>query len=270
MEIFKGLTQIGKDVITLPRIGSGAFRVWQRDYFYFKKYIIASFFWSFTEPILYIAAFGYGLGFFVGQINGVPYLEFLAPAILATTAMQGAVFEATYSSFTKMRVQKTYETIMMTPINVEDVVFGEIVWGASKAFFGVIAVVIVYLVLGMITHSSFWLSLPVLFLLAYAISAMSMVVTGFARDYDSFTYFFSVVVTPMSLLAGTFFPLDHFPKWGQVLAYCLPLTHGVEITRALFLGQWDNRYFLNVALLLLISVVFTNWSIAVIKRRLIY
>jgi lipooligosaccharide transport system permease protein len=258
------------DMFTLPRLGFGTLRVWYRDFFYFKKYLISSILWNFTEPILYILAFGYGLGFFVGSIDGVPYMVFLAPAILATTAMQGAVFESTYSSYTKLRVQKTYETIMMTPVSVEDVVAGEILWGASKAFFGVLGVMFIYLVIGMVHGALPWLALPVLFILAWCISAMSMVVTSFARDYDSFTYYFSLVVTPMGLLAGTYFPLEHFPKWAQTLALIMPLTHGVLVTRALFLGHWHNSLWINFIVLIIMSILFSNWAIRQTRRRLIY
>ncbi|MDZ4678436.1 MAG: ABC transporter permease [Oligoflexia bacterium] len=266
----QGFKTMWRDMITFPKLGIGAYRVWYRDFFYFKKFFIASIFWSFTEPLLYIVAFGYGLGFFVGKIDGVPYLMFLAPAILCTTAMQGAVFESTYSSFTKLRVQKTYETIMMTPVSVEEVVAGEIFWGASKAFFGVLGVMTVFLVLGMIHHWQAWLALPVLLLLAWCISAMSMVVTSYARDYDSFTYFFSIVVTPMSLLAGTFFPLSQLPKWAQAMAWVLPLTHGVKVSRELFLGRWDHSLWINLLILVIMAILFTNWSIGQTRRRLVY
>lgn len=258
------------DMVRFPHLGIGTYRVWYRDFFYFKKYLLTSVFWNFTEPILYIVAFGYGLGAFVGKIDGIPYMLFLAPAILATTGMQGAVFESTYSSFTKLRVQKTYETIMMTPVSVEDVVAGEILWGASKAFFGVLGVMFVFLVMGMVHGILPWLALPVLFILSWCISAMSMVVTSYARDYDSFTYYFSLVVTPMGLLAGTYFPLEHFPRWAQIAAWILPLTHGVSVVRGLFLGHWNQIMWVNLALLLIMSVLFSNWAINQTRRRLIY
>jgi lipooligosaccharide transport system permease protein len=258
------------DMVKLPKIRMGAFKVWYRNYYYFKKFFIASAFWTFTEPFLYIVAFGYGLGFFVGQIDGIPYLLFLSPAILCTTAMQGAVFEATYSSFTKLRVQKTYETIMMTPISLEEVVAGEIFWAATKAFFGVMGVMIVLLVLKLVHTPMALLSLPLLLLLCWVMSAISMVVTSFARDYDSFTYYFSLIITPMSLLAGTFFPLNHFPTWAQAIAHFLPLTHAVVVTRALFLDKWEPSLWANVIILFLIAILFTNWAINQTKRRLIY
>lgn len=257
-------------MVRFPRLGIGTFRVWYRDYFYFKKYFISSIFWNFTEPLLYVVAFGYGLGFFVGQIDGISYTLFLAPAILATTAMQGAVFESTYSSFTKLRVQKTYETIMMTPVSVEEVVAGEIFWGATKAFFSVLGVMAVFVVLGLVQHATAWLTLPVLLLLCWCMSAMSMVVTSFARDYDSFTYFFSLIVTPMSLLAGTFFPLSHFPQWAQMAAWAMPLTHGVVVTRDLFLGQWHQDLWINLGLLFIMSILFSNWAVNQTRRRLVY
>ena len=235
-------------------------------------FLLTSVFWNFTEPILYIVAFGYGLGSFVGKIDGIPYMLFLAPAILATTGMQGAVFESTYSSFTKLRVRKTYETIMMTPVSVEDVVAGEILWGASKAFFGVLGVMVVFLCYG--NGFTVWMPLVDLAgscsILSWCMSALSMVVTSYARDYDSFTYYFSLLVTPMGLLAGTYFPLDHFPKWAQTAAWILPLTHGVTVTRGLFLGHWNQTMWINLLILLLMSVCFSNWAINQTRRRLIY
>ncbi len=264
------LTNIGKDLVSFPRLGIGTYRVWNRDFFYYKKYFMQAVFWNFTEPLLSIVAFGFGLGYFVGKIDGVPYMLFLAPAILATTAMQGAVFEATYSSFTKLRIQKTYETIMMTPVSVEDVVAGEIFWAATKSFFSVLGVFVVLLVLGFVPHWEALFTLPVLLLLCWCMSAMSMVVTSHARDYDSFTYYFSLLVTPMGLLTGTYFPLDRFPHWAQVAAWFLPLTHGVVVARDLYLGTWHEELWLHLGLLFLMSVVFTNWAVSQTRRRLIY
>jgi lipooligosaccharide transport system permease protein len=264
------LKTMWRDMIAFPRLGIGTYRVWNRNFFYYKKFFMAAIFWNFTEPLLYIVAFGYGLGFFVGQIEGVPYLLFFAPSILCTTAMQGAVFESTYSSFTKLRVQKTYETIMMTPVSVEEVVAGEIFWGATKAYFATIGVMAVLVVLGLVQSPLAWLAIPFLFILCWAMSAISMVVTSFARDYDSFTYFFSLFVTPMSLLAGTFFPLNHFPKWAIAIAHFLPLTHAVIVTRALFLNRWESSMWINAGILLLIALIFTNWAINQTRRRLIY
>lgn len=256
------------DFIRLPAISVGAFRVWQRNFYYFKKFFISSMFWNFTEPVLYVVAFGYGLGFFVGKIEGVPYIVFFAPAVLAITAMQSAVFESTYSAFTKL--QNQYETILMTPVSIEDIVVGEVFWGATKSFFSVLMVLLVFIGFGMIESWMIWLALPVMFLLSWCMSALAMVVTSYARDYDSFTYFFSLAVTPMTLLSGTFFPMNHFPQWGQVLAWFLPLTHGVNVIRSMYLGQWNNLLLANIAFLLVLSVLLTNWACAQMRRRLIY
>lgn len=258
------------DMFRFPKLGIGTYRVWYRDFYYFKKYLLTSLMFGLSEPILYIVAFGYGLGAFVGEIDGVSYMQFLAPAIAASTAMMGSVFEATYSSFTKLSVQKTYETIMMTPVGVEDVVVGEIFFAATKSFFGVLCVVLVYVGFGVVTDPMAWLALPILFLVSLCFSALAMVVTSYARDYDFFTYFFSLFITPMSLLAGTYFPLSRFPQWAQVCAWGLPLTHGVNAVRFLFLGKWDNFIWINVGVLILASMLFTNWAVNNTRRRLIY
>jgi lipooligosaccharide transport system permease protein len=159
---------------------------------------------------------------------------------------------------------------MMSPVSIEEVVAGEIIWAASKAFFSTLAVMIVIAVLGLVQTSMAWYALPFLFLLCLTMSALSMVMTSFARDYDSFTYYFSLFITPMSLLAGTFFPLTHFPKWAQIVAQFLPLTHAVIVARALFLGKWENTMWINVGLLALLGLLFSNWAINQTKRRLIY
>lgn len=258
------------DMLKFPGLGIGSYRVWYRNFYYFKKFWLTSVFFSFMEPLLYIVAFGYGLGFFVGKIDGIPYLLFFAPAILASTAMQAAVFEATYSSFTKLKVQKTFETIIMTPITIEDVVAGEIFWSATKSFLGTLGVLAVLVLLGLVQTPTAWLTIPMIFLIAWAMSAISMVVCSFARDYDSFTYYFSLFITPMSLLSGTFFPLSQFPVWAQKVALFLPLTHGVIVCRALFLGRWNDGMWINVGVLIVIAIIFSNWAINQTKRRLIY
>ncbi len=259
-----------KDWITFPKIGVGVLRVWQRDFLYFRRYFFRSVLWSFIEPLLYVVAFGYGLGFFVGQIDGIPYMQFLAPAILVITSMQAAAFESTYSSFTKLRVQKTYETIMITPISMEEIVFGEILWGATESFFSVLGVVTVFVLIGVLRTPNLLLALPILALVSLVFSSMAMVVTSYARDYDSFTVFFTLVITPMSLLSGTFFPLSQFPKWAQWLSEILPLSHGVRIVRAIILGRWDNHLWISVGVLAVLAMIFVNWSTAQVRRRLIY
>ncbi len=264
------LKNVALDMFRFPRLGVGMYRVWYRNFFYYKKFFISAILMNFAEPILYIIAFGYGLGFFVGNVDGVPYLLFFAPAILCTTAMQGAVFEATYSSFTKLRVQKTFETIMMSPVSIEEIVAGEIFWAATRSFFGTLAVMIVLALLGLVQTPLAWVALPFLFLLCLTMASISMVMTSFARDYDFFTYYFSLFVTPMSLLSGTFFPLSHFPKWAQIVAQFLPLTHAVIVARALFLDKWENSMWIHIAVLMFICIVFANWAINQTKRRLIY
>jgi lipooligosaccharide transport system permease protein len=153
---------------------------------------------------------------------------------------------------------------------MEEIVMGEILWAATKSFIGVLGVVAVFIVLGVIKTWAFLFAIPVLMLLSLAFSAMAMVVTAYARDYDSFTYYFTLVVTPMSLLSGTFFPLTNFPVWAKAIAQVLPLSHGVRVTRAIFLGNWDPIYFASVGFLVVIFVACTNWSMSRIKRRLIY
>jgi len=245
------------------------FKVWRRDMIVWQKYLAASLVANFGEPLLYLFAMGYGLGRFVPNFNGLSYAEFIAPAILITTVMNGASFETTFSSYTRMEVQKTFHGIAMTPVSMSEVVGGEILWAATKA---VMTSSVIFLVLFMfrLIHSPWVLLMPVVMgCTGLLFAALGMMMTSFARSYDHFTYYFTLFVSPMFLFSGTFFPLDNLPAWAKTLAYFLPLTYPVRIARHLFAGQFGFSD--GLALLGMLAVAATLGIIAVkrLVRRLV-
>jgi len=259
-----------RDFVIPAKVEKGSLKVWKRNFIYFKKTILVSLFWIVFEPLMYLAAFGYGLGAFIDTIQGRPFLEFFFPGLLCSTAMMVPFFEGTYANYSKLTHQKTYTAILLTPIGTEEIVYGELLWCASKGFIGVLGVVTVSLFFGLIDSWMIFPALLTLFLMSWLFSCLAMVVTSYARNYDSFIYSTSGFIIPMSLIAGTYFPIDHMPTALQILAYTLPLTHGVSLVRGLLQESLNWTHGLNLAYLLIASWVFMNFAMKRISKKLIY
>ncbi|MGE5086056.1 MAG: ABC transporter permease [Bacillota bacterium] len=258
-----------KECFSIPKFNSGALKVWQRNFLYFKKTWLVSIFWIVLEPVIYLGAIGFGLGAFVNNMGGMSYIEFFFPALLSTTAMLVAFFEATYGNYTKLTHQKTYATIMLTRVGPEEIVAGELLWAASKGFFGVMGVTLVAIFFGLIDSYRILLALPVLFLLSALFSCVGMIFTSIARNYDSFIYSTSGLIVPMSLLSGTYFPLEQLPSSLRYVAYLFPLTHGVAAVRGiLHNGNWV-WIAVHIAILLVATWIAMNVSFIRLRKKLL-
>lgn len=258
-----------RDYYSIPKVSSGALDVWSRNFLYFKKTWLVSLFWIVLEPVFYLGSIGFGLGAFVNNMGGMSYIEFFFPALLSTTAMMIAFFEATYGNYTKLTHQKTYATIMLTRIGPEEIVAGELLWAASKGFFGVLGVIIVSFFFGLIDSYRILLALPILFLLSALFSCIGMIFTSFAKNYDSFIYSTSGLIVPMSLLSGTYFPLEQLPSGLRYVSYLFPLTHAVAAVREV-LHQGPTIWVgLHVLLLLAVTWICMNISFYRIRNKLL-
>ncbi|HEY3346052.1 MAG TPA: ABC transporter permease [Nitrospirota bacterium] len=257
------------DFLRPPEVGRRAFKVWQRNRDAWLKFYKASMVASLGEPILFLLAFGFGLGRFVKTVEGMPYINFLAPGLVIATAMNAASFECTFGSFTRMSTQKSYDAIIVTPVNIEEVAAGDIMWGATKGFISAIVMLPVLVAFGLM--SSPWLLLsPALYLLVgLMFASMGLIITAFAPSYDYYAYYFSLVVSPMFFFSGIFFPLSGMPHWVQQLAWFFPLSHAVNVSRALATG---NLYWglLTDVLWMVALTLAAGWiAVKFIKRRLV-
>jgi lipooligosaccharide transport system permease protein len=258
-----------KDYFSIPKFNDGAVKVWQRNFLYFKKTWLVSIFWIVLEPVIYLGAIGFGLGSFVSNIGGLSYIEFFFPALLCTTAMLVAFFEGTYGNYTKLTHQKTYATIMLTRVGPEEIVAGELLWASSKGFFGVMGVTVVAIFFGLIDSYKILLALPVLFLISAMFSCVGMIFTSIARNYDSFIYSTSGLIVPMSLLSGTYFPLEQLPTGLRYVAYLFPLTHGVAAVRGILHNGNVWWIVAHIFVLLIATWVCMNISFRRIRRKLL-
>jgi len=255
--------------IYLPRLGPGAFAVWRRNVLVWRKLIGPALLMNFGEPALYLLGLGFGLGHFVGDMGGMSYLAFLASGIIASSAMTTSSFEGMYSVFTRMVPQRTYEAILATPLEVDDILAGEMLWCATKSLFSGIAILIVALLLGVVADwQALWV-LPVVFLIGLTFAGPAIVMTAFAKGYDFFNYYFVLAVTPMMLVSGVFYPIDTLPPLMQTMVQLLPLPHAIELVRPLVTGTPLTQVPLHLAVLLGYALVSYHFAVYLVRRRLL-
>src|SRR5512141_2817632 len=207
--------------------------VWRRNQLVWRKLAIASLLGNIADPLLYMVALGYGIGTFVPEVGGMKYIAFIGTGMVCQSAMFTSSFEAMYSAFSRMHVQRTWEAIINAPLSLDDVMLAEWIWTASKAVVSTAAILAVIVALGF-GHS--WLALwivPLGFAVGLTFGALGLVMNALAPSYDFFTSFFTLVLTPMLLLCGVFFPVDQMPVALQGIAAFLPLKHAIGLARPL-------------------------------------
>ena len=246
---------------SIPRLSYRVWRVWRRNFDVFTKTIKVNFLPSLFEPIIYLVAFGFGLGGFTPSIFDEPYINFLAPALVAIAIMNGSFFECTFASFVRMYFQKTFDAIVATPISVEEVVAGELLWGATRSMINATIVLGVIAAFGLVTSPLLLLVPLIAFVGGLMFASIAMCFTAIAPNIDFFNYPAFLFITPMIFLAGTFFPLTSLPQAAQAGAFAvLPLTHVVDISRGIIGGKVEPILGLDPAWVVAISVA---WIAAV-------
>jgi lipooligosaccharide transport system permease protein len=244
--------------------------IWQRHLQVWRKQAGPSLMANFAEPLMTLMILGYGLGAFVGKIHDIPYITFLASGMICSSATNSATFECLYSAYTRMAIQQTWQGILATPLDIQDIVLGEIIWAATKSLFNVVALLIVAVVLGIVpTWQALWI-LPIMFLVGICFAAMALIFTALAHSYDFFLYYITLFITPLTLLSGVFFPLDSLPSAIQMTVLWFPLAHAIKLTRPLMIGQsmnW-NEILLHLSVIIGYGVVATHIAIGLLRRRL--
>jgi lipooligosaccharide transport system permease protein len=245
-----------------------AFRVWQRHLTVYTKLYKSSIALNFVEPVLYLAALGLGLGAFVKEINGVPYIKFIAPGIIASSSMFAAIYECTYGTYVRMTYQKTFDAILSTPVNIDDLVAGELMWGATKSLLYGTIIIIVISVFRLVDSPDIILAVPILFITGLIFAEISIIFTAIVPGIDTFNYFYTLFMTPMFLFSGIFFPLDNLPTIVSKIAFFTPLYHLVNICRAfssglLAISIWD------IAWVFVVVVLLAPYTFRLMRKRIV-
>ena len=257
-------------LLSPPTLTRRTLKVWQRNRDVFTKTFRINFLPPLLEPLLYLLSLGYGLGFFVNQIQGVSYPRFIAPALLAISIMNAGFFETTYASYVRMYFQKTFDAIIATPLSIEEVITGEILWGATRSVINASIMLPVLIVFGVVDLPISLVIIPFAFLAGFLFASIGMCFTALTPNIDTLNLPTFLFVTPMFLFSGTFFPLSILPVPIQVIATAvLPLTHVVIITRMITLSQVTPAILVSLAWIVMVASVLFVLAVNLMKKRLI-
>ncbi|HTY51756.1 MAG TPA: ABC transporter permease [Methanomicrobiales archaeon] len=253
-----------------PDLTRRTLRVWQRNWKVFVRTFKVNFLPPLLEPILYLLSLGYGLGLFVSNINGVPYPQYIAPALLAISIMNASFFETTYSSYVRMYFQKTFDAIIATPLSIEEVITGEILWGATRSLINASIMLPVLVLFRVVDLPISLLILPFALLAGFLFASLGMCFTALTPSIETLNLPAFLFITPMFLFSGTFFPLSILPGPLQVIAYAiLPLTHAVLVCRMITLSQITPQILISLAWIAAVGAVAFVLAVNLMKKRLI-
>jgi lipooligosaccharide transport system permease protein len=220
---------------------------------------------SIVEPVLYLLSIGFGVGTLVGKVAGidVSYADFVAPAILATTAMNAAFNQTCFAVFTRIKTDRSYDAIVPTPLSIADIALGEVVSAVLSGLFASVGFVLVMAVLGLIVSPGVVLAIPGAMLVSYAFGAAGLAVTTYLRDFSDFQLI-QLVMLPMFLFATTFYPLSVYPAWARPVVEVLPLYQSIQLLREPALGIFHG----DAVIAVLYLSVFGSLALALATRRL--
>ncbi|MCB1832276.1 MAG: ABC transporter permease [Geminicoccaceae bacterium] len=248
-----------------------AFAVWLRNFLTWQKMVWSSLASNVVNPVIFLFAFGFGLGSVIETMAGVPYLAFIVPGMMAYGAMFSSSFEATVSAYARFQMQRTWDAMLSTPLTLSELLVGELVWSACKGMLSCTAVLVVAAIWGGVSSiAGGLLALPVLMLASLAFAGCGLAATAFARNWEFFSYFFTFWITPMFMFSGVFFEIGRFPDFIQVFAWILPMTHLVEVIRPLMIGLALQPLDVMIHLGYLAAVTVVSFIVALhrLRRRL--
>ena len=243
--------------------------VWRRNWLVWRRLAIPSILGNLADPLIMLFALGYGLGALLGEMGGTSYFGFLAAGIAASATMYAATFESLFSAFSRMHVQRTWEAIVNAPMTLDDVLAGEWAWAATKALAAGGCILVIVAAFGYATPWRAISALPVIVLIGLAFAALGLAVNALANGYDFFSYYMTIVLTPMLMLSGVFFPIEQLPGPVQAAAKALPLYHGVALVRPLLAGELPGAAWLHLAVLGAYAIVGFYLALILTRRRLL-
>jgi len=252
----------------IPRFSMRFLPIWRRHLQVWWKVAIPSILGHPADPLIYMLGLGYGLGTLIPEMGGTSYLLFLSAGTLCYSTMNSATFEALYSGFSRMHHQRTWEAILNTPVTLDDIVLSEILWAATKSLMSGLAVLLVIWILGL-SHTllSLW-TIPLALLLGLCFAAIGLIMTALAPSYDFFMYYFTLVITPMMMLSGVFFPVSQLPAALQSVSALLPLTHAIDLVRPLLNGTGPENVALHITVIVAYTLAGFYLSLVLFRHRL--
>ena len=244
-------------------------RVWKRNMKVWSKYIKEALIGTVADPLIFLFFLGYGMGQYIGAIDGISYIQYIAPGLWMSSAMHAACAECTYGAYTRLSTLKTYDAMLATPLNAYEIVAGDVLFAATRSFVNCCVILLIFALFGLI-HTPLVLFIPVVgFFIGLFFAGAAMSLTAMARGYEFFVYFYSLIITPMFMLSGIFFPINKFPGWLEKISFWIPLTQVVDVSRSLFLGSFKAIFFVKLLYIVILALIFFTLAAHLIHKRLI-
>lgn len=243
--------------------------VWLRHVRVYSKSLISNALPPFLEPIIFLVGIGMGLGQYVGSMDGVPYIQYLATGLMVTAAMFTSAFECSFGTYIRLEFDKVYDGMLGAPMSVHDLLIGELLWAGTKGFAFTVSVMIVTTVAGILPLSSIAFA-PILgFLTGTMFGALGFLVTSIVDNINQFNFLFSGLISPMFFFAGVVFPLENLPPVTRPITELLPLTHPVRLLRALSTGTLSMVHLYDALYMVGFTLIIGAWGIKRLRRKLI-
>ncbi len=252
-----------------PLLYMRIFSVWYRHMRVYTKNLIANGLPPFLEPLIFLVAIGLGLGRYITEMKGIPYLTFLATGLLVTTAMFTSAFECSYGTFIRLEFDKAYDGMLAAPINVNNLFIGEILWAGTKGLFFSLAVLVIISAFGILPLHLSFMAPFVGFITGVMFASLSLLVTSFVKDINQFSFYFTGFLSPMFFFSGVVFSLDTLPVFMQYIAETFPLTHSVRLVRAVCFQDWRISIIFDLCYVLAITLITAFFAIRRLRKILI-
>ena len=247
------------------RVGS----VWYRHARVYSQNLLSNALPPFLEPLIFLVGIGLGLGQFIGRMDGVPYIEYLASGLLVTTAMFTAAFECSFGTYIRLEFDKVYDGMLAAPITVTNLLVGEILWAATKGLVFSLTVLIIASLFGILNPLTAALTPIVGFMTGAMFGAFGLVATSLVGNISQFNFLFSGFLSPMFFFCGVVFPISRLPTVVRPFAEFLPLTHPVRLARAIALDRYDPIIIWDIGYILAVTLGLTVIAVVRLRRRLL-
>jgi lipooligosaccharide transport system permease protein len=254
-------------VFRLPSLSWRWVPIYRRNLLVWRKFALASVLGNIAEPMIILVAFGYGLGRLIPVVDGMPYIVFIAAGSMCMSAMNAASFESLYSAFSRMHSQRTWDSLLNAPLDLDDIVIAEWLWAGTKGLVSGVAIVLVIWLAGISSEPGLVLLPVVAGLTGLCFAAIGLCFNALARAWDFFVFYFTLVITPMIFLSGVWYPVSQLPSWLQPVAQCLPLAAAVELARPLLTGRLPDNVLTPVSLLIAFTLVGLYLALVLTRRR---
>jgi lipooligosaccharide transport system permease protein len=243
------------------------FPIWRRHFLSWRRYWLSSLMFAVGEPFIYMLGLGYGLGKLVPELGGMSYIMFVASGTLAFSIVNGATFEGMYSAYARMQIQRTWDAILNAPMSLTDVVIAEWLFAASKSVLSCVTFVGALMLLGVSREWTLLFVIPAALLIGAVFAGIALIMCAIAKGYEFFSYWFSLGIMPLAMTSGVFFPMSELPEALQIVSYCLPMSHAVELVRPLLQGNIAPHVWLHVAVLTAYAFGTFAVALALFRRR---